>query len=117
MSKKKVLYAEDELSNRALMEIKLKHLNIECDLAKNGQEALDLFNMNKYDLVLLDLYMPLLDGDKVAQKIREQDPEIPLIAITSDDDKENDLKAAGFNEVFIKPVHKQEYMEIIESYL
>ncbi len=114
---KKILYAEDEYSNRKLLELKLKKNNISCDLATDGHMALDLFNQNHYDLVILDLYMPGLNGDSVAEHIRKTHPNIPIIAITSDDEQIYRLKKIGFNEVLIKPIHKKESIDIIKEYL
>ncbi|MBC8412442.1 response regulator [bacterium] len=117
MNIRKVLYAEDELSNRKIMQIKLKKMDIECDLAENGQAAIDMFKQNSYGLILLDLYMPIMDGDEAARHIRKIDPAIPIIAITSDDDRTNELKKCGFDHVFIKPIHDSKYMDIIKGYL
>ena len=114
---KKVLYAEDEFTNRKLLEIKLKNFGISCDLAQDGLKAVELFKQNKYDLVILDQYMPGLNGDQVARKIREINPDVPLIAITSDDGEIQRLNQAGFNEVFIKPLRGQHYIDAIKSYL
>ena len=94
LSEKRVLYAEDEFTNRKLLEIKLKNHGISCDLAQDGLKAVELFTQNKYDLVILDQYMPGLNGDQVARKIREINPDIPLIAITSDDGEIQTLNEA-----------------------
>lgn len=114
---KKVLYAEDEFTNRKLMDIQFKNHGIPCDLAQNGQEALDLFQQNTYSLILLDQYMPGYNGDELARIIRETHPQLPLIAITSDDSTVAGLKEAGFDKVFVKPLRGKEYMHIIEKFL
>ena len=114
---KKVLYAEDEFTNRKLLEIKLKNFGISTDLAQDGLKAIELFKENTYDLVILDQYMPGMNGDQVARKIREMNPNVPLIAITSDDGEIQRLNEAGFNEVFIKPLRGQHYIDAIKSYL
>ena len=117
VAKKRVLYAEDEFTNRKLLEIKLKNYGIACDLAQDGRRAIELFNRNEYDLIILDQYMPEMNGDQVAMRIRESHPDIPLIAITSDDGEIERLNAAGFNEVFIKPLRGQHYIDSIKNYL
>lgn len=113
----RILYAEDEFTNRKLMDIQFKNKGVPCDLACSGQEALDLYRKNHYDLIILDQYMPGYNGDDLARIIRQEDAEIPLIAITSDDETITTLKMAGFNEVFIKPLRGTKHMEIIQSYL
>ena len=94
-----------------------KNVGIECDLALDGNMALQLFRQNRYDVIILDQYMPGLNGDQVARQIRQSDPEIPLIAITSDDSEINTLRQAGFNDIFIKPLRGQNYLLKIQSYL
>lgn len=117
MRNRRVLYAEDEYTNRKLLEIKLKSHGIICDLAPDGPKAVELFQKNSYDLVILDQYMPGMNGDQVARKIREINPKVPLIAITSDDGEIQRLNEAGFNEVFIKPLRGQHYIDSIKNYL
>ncbi len=104
MSKKHVLYAEDELTNRKLVQIRLKNEGVECDLAEDGQAALRLYHENTYDMVILDHYMPRMNGDKVAKEIRREDTSIPIIGITSDDESVEYLRMCGFNEVIVKPL-------------
>ncbi|MGA1824725.1 MAG: response regulator [bacterium] len=117
MMKKRVLYAEDELSNRRLLQLKLEKVGIDCDIAEDGIEAIRMSKENKYDLIILDHYMPGMDGIEVASKIREHNPGIPLIAITSDDGLKRMLLDAGFDEIIIKPFHGNKIIELIEAYL
>ncbi len=112
-----ILYAEDEFTNRRLIEIHLGKANIHCDLAADGTEAWEMISKNDYRLIILDQYMPGMNGDELARKIRETKPDIPLIAITSDDTEVSMLKAAGFSEVFIKPLRGKEYIDTIIRYL
>ena len=114
---KKVLYGEDEFTNRKLMEIQLKNENITCDLAEDGIEAVARFKREPYDLVILDQYMPGMNGDEVARLIHELAPTVPLIAITSDDGEIEKLRNAGFLEIFIKPLRGKNHIEIIKRYL
>jgi CheY-like chemotaxis protein len=114
---KKVLYAEDEYTNRKLIELLLDERGVRCDLAEDGCMALEMFKQNDYSLVLLDQFMPGLLGSEVAKKIREEGSTVPLIAITSDDSQIPLLKEAGFEKVFIKPLRGADYLETIMSYL
>ncbi|WP_041866157.1 response regulator [Sediminispirochaeta smaragdinae] len=117
MIRKRVLYAEDEFINRKLIEIRLRKEGIVCDLAENGRQALDLFRSRRYDLVILDNYMPELNGADVARSIRSENTAIPIIAITSDDEEIPTLKKAGCNEIFIKPLYGPAYMQRILKHL
>ena len=112
-----VLYAEDEEPNRRLMEFQLRKRGIACDTAADGVEALSKFRTNKYALIILDQYMPGLNGSEVAERIRLVDTDIPLIAITSDDSQVPVLDAAGFDRIFLKPLHGQDYINTIIHYL
>ena len=113
----KVLYAEDEEPNRRLMELQLRKCGIACDTAVDGVEALAMFRSNEYAVIILDQYMPGLNGSEVAERIRLIDTHIPLIAITSDDSQVPILDAAGFDRVFLKPLHRQDYINTIIHYL
>lgn len=117
MTAKKVLYAEDEFTNRKLIEIRLKGIGLKCDLAQDGVTALEMSRRDAYDLIILDQYMPGMNGDAVAREIRKNDKDVPLIAITSDDGEIEKLKSAGFNEIFIKPLRGTSYLQVIQSYL
>jgi CheY-like chemotaxis protein len=113
----RVLYAEDEFTNRKLLEIQLKNNGIQCDLAEDGSEALRLFKENSYGLVILDQFMPGMNGDETGRLIRNIAPDIPLIAITSDDGEIPVLRQAGFQEIFIKPLRGKDHIDIIKKYL
>lgn len=114
---RRVLYAEDEPTNRKLLQIQLERAGISCDLAADGEEAVTLFRKHRYPVVILDQYMPGLNGDAVAKILREENPGQVLIAITSDDSEVSNLQNAGFNEIFIKPLRGNEYLEAIIRYL
>ena len=114
---KKVLYAEDEFTNRKLLELLLQRRGIDCDLASDGAIALEMFKDNNYAVVVLDQYMPRLNGDEVAREIRAIDRSVPLIAITSDDSQVPILRDAGFDRIFIKPLHGEDYIGTIESFI
>ena len=114
---KRILYAEDDYANRAFLQFQLKREGVQCDTAIDGFEALDMFGKRRYSVVILDHYMPGLNGSEVAKRIRDIDAEIPLIAITSDDSQLPALRNAGFNSVFLKPLHGQDYISTIIGYL
>jgi CheY-like chemotaxis protein len=112
----KVLYAEDEYTNRKLLEILLQREGIDCDLAADGVSALDMFQHNTYAVVILDHYMPGLNGAEVAREIRAIDGSVPLIALTSDDSQVPVLEKAGFDRIFLKPLRGNDYIGAIASY-
>jgi len=104
-----VLLVEDNLINQKIVVLSLKHLISNIDIANNGKEALDKFGSIKYDLVLMDIQMPIMDGIMATKKIRELESgtytHTPIIAITANaltGDKEICL-AAGMNDYISKP--------------
>lgn len=117
MGMKKILYAEDEYTSRSILKAYMDKAGAECKFAADGETALNLFNQEKFDLVILDQYMPLMSGHEIAAIIRKSNSTIPIIAITSDDREVEKLKDAGVTECFIKPLHKENYLYIIEKYL
>jgi CheY-like chemotaxis protein len=104
-----VLLVEDNLINQKIVILSLKNLVGNIDIANNGKEALDKFGSTKYDLILMDIQMPIMDGITATKKIREIEAStlthVPIIAITANalsGDKEICL-AAGMNDYISKP--------------
>ena len=102
----RILVAEDVLPNRILIAKMLQKFGINCDFAENGQEAIDKFKHNHYDLVLMDCQMPVMDGYTATQQIRLIDKSIPIIALTANVTTEDNQKAlaAGMDDVITKPL-------------
>jgi CheY-like chemotaxis protein len=104
-----VLLVEDNLINQKIVILSIQKLVKNIDVANNGKEALDKFGTSKYDLILMDIQMPVMDGIIATKKIREIESSTnlhtPIIAITANalaGDKENCL-AAGMNDYISKP--------------
>lgn len=109
ISNANVLLVEDNLINQKIVILSLKKIVKNIDVANNGKEALDKFGTSKYDLILMDIQMPVMDGIIATKKIRELESSTnthtPIIAITANalaGDKETCL-AAGMNEYISKP--------------
>ncbi len=103
---KTILIAEDNDSNYLLMTYVLKR-NYQLQRAHNGQEAVNMVNTQAFDLVLMDIKMPVMDGLEATKLIKEQHPEMPVIALTAnafDSDRELALKA-GCDKFLSKPVN------------
>lgn len=113
LTRKRVLYAEDDLLNRRLFAILLHRSGVVCDCVSEGKGALRLFAERRYDGVVLDSYMPGLDGREVARAIRTIAPKVPIIALTSDLEAEEDLLRAGFDRVFCKPLRGRECLDYL----
>ncbi|MDW7694053.1 PAS domain-containing protein [Flammeovirgaceae bacterium SG7u.111] len=106
----RILYVEDVLPNQVLMKGFAKKWKAELDVASNGYEAIELVKENRYDLILMDIQMPGLDGFETSKRIRGLDKgyvkEVPIIALTGEvyEDMELPLKEAGMNDYLGKPI-------------
>ena len=95
MNDLKILLAEDEILLGEVLTDSLTSRGAHVTWAKNGQEALTEFSKKQYDVVLLDIMMPVMDGLTAAKTIRESDMDIPIIFLTAKSMKED--ISAGFN--------------------
>ena len=101
---KKLLIAEDERSIAKALQLKLSISGFEVSLASNGEEALALMKEKKFDLLLLDIMMPKMDGFSVMEamkKLKNKTPVIILSNLSQEDDAER-AKALGAVDFFIK---------------
>lgn len=115
---KKILVAEDNDSNYLLMTYVLRN-HYEYERARNGQEAVEMVNQAKYEMVLMDLRMPVMDGLQAAREIRQKCPNLPIVALTAnafDSDRERSLEA-GCNDFIAKPVSHDTCLAIIAKNL
>ncbi len=117
-SQLKVLMGEDADANRQLYAQMFKRFfKVELDLAVNGREAVKKVKTQRYDLVLMDIQMPELDGIEATKEIRKFDASIPIIAMTGSlfaEDVRN-IKEAGMNDYLPKPVQKEDILKLLRS--
>lgn len=116
----RVLVAEDNQINRLFMVKLLQQLGHQAVPAEHGQQALELLTLQPYDLILMDIQMPVLDGSKALQEIRRQDVEhrrhTPVIALTAHamvGDREK-FMAQGFDDYLAKPLKTETVRAAIE---
>ncbi len=115
---KKILVAEDNDSNFILMTYILKKF-YQFERAKNGQEAVDMVEKGEYDLVLMDIKMPIMDGLEATKKIKETHPSLPIIALTAnafDSDRQIAFDA-GCDEFLSKPISSDLCLKTIAKVL
>lgn len=103
-SQKRVLIVEDERPLAHALELKLQHEGFLTKTAENGQIGLDLILTGEFDIVLLDVMMPVLDGFKVLEGIQEMDkkPTIFTLSNLSQPVDEERMKALGSKKYFVK---------------
>lgn len=110
---KRILVAEDNESNFALMKHVLKRYDV--DRANNGAEAVEMVAKASYDLVFMDLKMPIMDGLDATRQIRKFNSTVPIFAVTANvyaSDKEAALQA-GCNGFVSKPIMKQDLINVL----
>jgi len=101
---KKVLIVEDEKPLAQALYLKLKKNNIESEIAYNGEEALEILEKQSFDLILLDLIMPQMDGFAMLEELKKKGIKTPVV-VTSNLGQEEDIKRVmemGVKEYIIK---------------
>jgi CheY-like chemotaxis protein len=113
-----ILVAEDDSINQKLIKIYFKRLGYKCDIAENGLVALDMMKQKKYDVLFLDIQMPVMDGLETIKHIRsdEEMKDIHVIALTANALKGDQEKylSAGCNDYLSKPVKIESLAESLE---
>ena len=106
----RILVAEDNLFNTKVLTRFLEIWDITYQVAENGSIALELLSENQFDLVLMDLHMPVMDGYEATAKIRESGNLIYIIALTASGNfnSKNEMKERGFDDYAIKPINTKE---------
>jgi CheY-like chemotaxis protein len=106
----RILMAEDNPINMLVARRFLLKWKLEVDEAVNGLQALELFRKNNYDLLLIDLEMPEMDGTQAVAEIRKTNTQIPIIAFTAAvyDNMHDDLLQKGFTDFIPKPFRPEE---------
>jgi CheY-like chemotaxis protein len=116
-----ILIAEDNMINQKLIVRILKNFGQEVDVTTNGKEALQAVHQKKYDIVLMDVQMPEMDGNEATQRIRKEVPhenQPVIIAMTAhalQGDREKCLEA-GMNDYMSKPILIDEVRRMIQKW-
>jgi CheY-like chemotaxis protein len=122
MLKPLLLIVDDIYVNRILLSEIVSKIGCDYKLASNGKEAVDKLQLEKFDMVLMDIEMPVMNGLETTKYIRTKmdDPisKIPIIALTAHNPMDffEEFNIAGFNELITKPYLLTKIKEIIEKF-
>ena len=115
----KVLLAEDNVDNQRLVSMYLKMLGADVVIANNGKEAVELTESDNFDLILMDMQMPVMNGLDATQRLREMNYTKPIVALTANAMKE-DIDACysvGCDDFIHKPISQQIFSNCIAKFL
>ncbi|WP_282031500.1 tetratricopeptide repeat-containing hybrid sensor histidine kinase/response regulator [Winogradskyella eximia] len=116
---KKILVVDDNRINLMVTKKTLESHDILVEIATNGQEGIDKIMLTDYDLVLMDVHMPIMDGIEATKKIRELQKPVIVIALTAvtQDEQDDRFKTAQFNDSIVKPYKVNEFIKTLASNL
>jgi len=115
----RVLVAEDHEVNRTLFETILKSMGVEVTTVENGALAVEMAGKSNYDLIFMDVHMPVLNGYEATKKIRDRAIKIPIIAATANAIKGEQEKciAVGMDGFLSKPFRKKDVVASLQQWL
>lgn len=114
----RALVVDDLPDNLLLVRHFLQIAGATVDIARNGQEAIECCTRTAYDIIIMDISMPVMDGAEATRRIRQQGNNIPIIALTAyalKEDRERYM-TAGFNEYLCKPVDKKLLIRCVSEF-
>lgn len=119
-SDRRVLVVDDSQVVRTQLKLILDNLGIVCDMAKDGVEAIKLLQNCRYDLILMDVIMPNMDGLEATKKIKKElEGQGPVILLTAKTSQLDRLRGAfaGCDTYLTKPINQQELLDVIKPYI
>ncbi|PVA06059.1 response regulator transcription factor CtrA [Thalassorhabdomicrobium marinisediminis] len=113
----RVLLVEDDPSTAKSIELMLSHANLNVYTTDLGEEGIDLAKLYDYDLILLDINLPDMNGHEVLRQLRMSRIETPILILSGEDGTESKLKGFGFgaDDYMTKPFHREELVARIHA--
>ncbi len=117
-SQLKILLVEDKVATQKVVRLMLESLGHEVTIAKNGKEAIEIYTSNNFDIVLMDIQMPVMNGITATKQFREKYTSLPpivgLSANAFEGDREKYMKM-GMDEYITKPVKEEDFLELLDK--
>ena len=116
---KKILLVEDNKINQMITQKMLEKKGISCVIIDNGEDAIEDAKVNQYDLILMDVHLPGINGTEATAEIRKFNSTTPIVALTAISLNENKemLLSYGMNEVITKPFEPEHFYAVVSRYL
>lgn len=113
------LIVEDNQVNAKVLTAVIKRLGLSSDLAENGEVAVQAVKDGIYDVIFMDLQMPVMDGFLATEKIRKNGNRCPIIAVTANSDYQARIKCwdVGMNDFVAKPVKKDVILDAVNKWV
>jgi len=113
----RVLLVEDDPTTSRSIELMLSHANLNVYCTDLGEEGIDLAKLYDYDLILLDLNLPDMNGHEVLRQLRMARVDTPILILSGSDDTDNKIKGFGFgaDDYLTKPFHREELVARIHA--
>ena len=114
-----ILLAEDSPDNQRLFSHIIRKLGANITVAENGKVAVDKARLTRYDLILMDMQMPVMDGLEATRQLRKNGYRGAIVALTANafkEDRDNCLRA-GCNDFLTKPINRSNFIKVLSSYL
>jgi len=117
-NKGKILIIDDSATNVFLLQTLLEEQGYIVFFAYNGQEAIKYIDEQKFDLLLLDIMMPGIDGYDILEKLSSEQSKTPVIMVTAKDDRDSEKKARdmGATDYVTKPVNFEKLIKLVQKY-
>ena len=117
--RRRILVVDDVADNRSMLGTLLGALDFLVDTASGGQEALDRVPVDKPDLVLMDIQMPLMDGLETMRRLRQQGLGLPMVAVSANTSRQDRSQAlaAGANAFLSKPISREALLDVLAEQL
>lgn len=115
---RRVLLVDDDRLVRMVLAALLRRMDAICVTASDGAEAVDKCASGEFDLVIMDLRMPVMDGLEATRRIREMDADVPIVGLTANTMPEDTARfmRSGANEVIYKPISADNVEKLLSRY-
>jgi CheY-like chemotaxis protein len=119
LSPDRILLVEDQPSNRTVISLMLEALGFQVETAVDGEEALEKVHENAYDLILMDIKMPRMDGYEATRQLRQKGIQTPIVALSANvfDEQEHHQISMMFDGFVTKPVDSRKLSETLKKFI